>query len=480
MSKSKKTDRTVQLVILAQTLMIGLGFLSYLSSPEGGTRSTSILNTLFSTFGFIIPSSIWCYIVFKGIFSAFNRSKPEQIIKQLNKYRRHFQIFFIPIQIFLALSTVTFSFFFFPTPGISLFDAVVLGTGISTIMYVLSYIILEYILDRIISPKLTNVLTAGEIIPFTTLTILQKYFLAGTFTLIGLELFTFRTLVQDSSNLDITVFIYLIIFSIVPLTTLFVFYRTMEPKFEEVLKNMSDMLSKDIKYSDKVLITSQDNLGNFSQNFYGIANYFSSVLLSMHQSADHLANSSTELASTFEDVNALSEEIAATIQQISRGSSTQSDLSVKAIDEVKNMSDVVDQSLKDIEGTLQVIEDIASQTNILALNAAIEAARAGEYGRGFAVVADNVRRLAEETKTNSADISKVTNDIVNNIGSSVVNLQETLQNFAAQSEEFSASSEEVAAATEEQTASMNQITETTQELSSLADKLNANVSRITT
>ena len=113
---------------------------------------------------------------------------------------------------------------------------------------------------------------------------------------------------------------------------------------------MSDMLSKDIKYSDIVFVPSQDNLGNFSQFFYGIAKYFSSVLLSMHQSADQLANSSAELASTFEDVNALSEEIAATIQQISRGSSTQSDLSIKAIDEVKNMSDVVDQSLRDIEG----------------------------------------------------------------------------------------------------------------------------------
>ncbi|MHA1975341.1 MAG: methyl-accepting chemotaxis protein [Candidatus Hodarchaeales archaeon] len=246
--------------------------------------------------------------------------------------------------------------------------------------------------------------------------------------------------------------------------------------FAKPIKNMSS-ISEEISSGDLTTDVSEmktdrdDEIGTLGRTFLSMIGNLKNFISNSQGSAVQLASSAEELASTSEEVNALSEEIAATIQQISRGASSQSELSIKAIDEVKNMSDVVDQSLKDIEGTLQVIEDIASQTNILALNAAIEAARAGEYGRGFAVVADNVRRLAEETKTNSADISKVTNDIVNNIGSSVVNLQETLQSFAAQSEEFSASSEQVAAATEEQTAAMNQMTSSAQELTILGDEM---------
>ncbi|MHA1993040.1 MAG: methyl-accepting chemotaxis protein [Candidatus Hodarchaeales archaeon] len=206
-----------------------------------------------------------------------------------------------------------------------------------------------------------------------------------------------------------------------------------------------------------------------------LIDYLMSIVSSIKKSAEDLVEDSEGLATTSEEVNALSEEIAATIQQISRGASVQSEMSIKAINGIQKMTEDFDQTLGDVETTLKVIDDVASQTNILALNAAIEAARAGEYGRGFAVVADNVRRLAEETSSYSGDIAKLNENLVTNIGGNVIKLQEILQRFAANSEEYSASSEQVSAAAEEQSASMHQITVTAKALAELADNLSEKI-----
>jgi methyl-accepting chemotaxis protein len=131
-----------------------------------------------------------------------------------------------------------------------------------------------------------------------------------------------------------------------------------------------------------------------------IQNILNETLVTASETQEKILAAETELMSAKDSLNTLSSEVSNFVE-------TESEL----LDQLSSLKNDADQ----VKEVLNIIRDIAEQTNLLALNAAIEAARAGEHGRGFAVVADEVRKLAERTQKGLSEIDISVSTIVQSI-----------------------------------------------------------------
>lgn len=161
----------------------------------------------------------------------------------------------------------------------------------------------------------------------------------------------------------------------------------------------------------------KSQLLKLSQVLSESAEEFTEKSFVLANSAHDLSSAATESAAGLEESAASMEEMSSVVKLNTENSHKAAQYSIDGqefvlegqskIQELKVVMGEISESSKKIEDILDLIDDIAFQTNLLSLNAAVEAARAGEQGRGFAVVADAVRQLAQKSGEAAKDISQL-------------------------------------------------------------------------
>ncbi len=292
-----------------------------------------------------------------------------------------------------------------------------------------------------------------------------------------------------------------------------------------------------------------DEIGQLIETYNAMRNDLASIIQVLQKEAEGISEAASSIATSTEEMSltvseqsmqirevaAAMEEMNATIGETATNTTHASELVEatigntnegrdamnRTIEGMRRIADVVEQSSmvmgklgtssEKVGSVVNVIEEIADQTNLLALNAAIEAARAGEAGRGFAVVADEVRKLAERTQTATREIGQMIAEIqtdtatavessntaaveveqgitlANNAGSvleqivnNISNVGDVFSQIAAASEEQSATSNDVArsietvsAASEQSTTAIHSVAQSVSGLNEQAGNLRA-------